>query len=300
MAVLTFPNGQEVKVEFDETAHSYVIAHKLADGGFSDFRPTHGITAPLAVVPKSFLKLWVAKLCVNETIEYLAQHKEVTVNLEQFLQDKQDYDEVTLDENGKKVMTYYRFTKLYPWYKDLKKAPDRAATKGKELGTWLHTSIEEYYKSDRKVLPVITDDVAGMWSSFMEFDKFYQPKHDGLEFLVYSLNFGYSGQGDFRGYMNNKYCIGDWKSTNRSEWNKDGIDVDYFFQLGGLAQAEFERTGKWVDDVFIANFDKKGDEPRVIWASDFGVSPIDCARAYVTCFSAHHTIKDFEYKFLKR
>ncbi len=58
MAILAFPGEREVQVEFDETAHSYVIAHKLADGEFSDFRPTHGITAPLVVVPKLFLKKW--------------------------------------------------------------------------------------------------------------------------------------------------------------------------------------------------------------------------------------------------
>ena len=48
--IITFPNGQEVDVVFDESAHSYHIAHKLADGSFTDYKPTHGIAAPLAVV----------------------------------------------------------------------------------------------------------------------------------------------------------------------------------------------------------------------------------------------------------
>jgi hypothetical protein len=61
--------------------------------------------------------------------------------------------------------------------------------------------------------------------------------------------------------------------------NQDGISVEYFFQLGGLAQAEFERTGEWVDDLFVANFSKEGGEPRVIFASEFGMSP----QAYAGC-----------------
>ena len=100
--------------------------------------------------------------------------------------------------------------------------------------------------------------------------------------------------------MNGKRCIGDWKSTNRSAMNRDGISAEYFLQTGGLAQAEYERTGEWVEDIFIANFDKKGGEPRVVWASDFGVSPQDCARAYLSCFNTYHTLKDWEYKWSRR
>jgi hypothetical protein len=197
-------------------------------------------------------------------------------------------------------MSTYKFKKLYPWYSKAKGNYKEASKDGKELGTWLHSSIENFYNSDRKTIPVITDAVKGMWDSFVMFDNFFKPKPETLEFLVYALMFGYSGQGDFIGHMNGKYCIGDWKSTNRSGANPDGISVEYFFQVGGLAQAEWERTGKWVDDMFIANFDKKGGEPRVIWASDFGASPQDCARAYISCFNNYHTIKTWDYKFGKR
>lgn len=309
MAILSFPGGQKVEVLFDDTAHSYVVAAQLADGQFTDYRPTHGITAPLMMVPKPFLKKWAAKLCTNESLEYIANHPELVEKLPDFLQDLYDYDNKTLNEKGKAKVTYYRLNKNWPWYKELKAAPDRASKIGTELGSWLHESIENYYLSDRKQLPTITQECQGMWGSFMMFDNFFRPQYDpldpateqtGLEFIVYSLLFGYSGQGDFRGMINGKYCIGDWKSTNRSDWNPDGIDIDYFYQVGGLAQAEYERTGKWVDDLFIANFDKKGDEPRVIFASEFGMSPQDAARAYLSCHQNYHTHEAWDYKFKKR
>jgi hypothetical protein len=288
--------------------HSYVIAHKLADGDFTDFRPTHGITAPLVVVPKPFLKPWAAKLGVNAALEYMADHPELVDKLPQFLQDLEDYERKTLNEKGKTKVTYYRLNKLYPWYKMMKAAPTRSSDLGKELGSWLHESIENYFVSNRKVKPIITQECQGMWDSFMMFDEFFEPvlaptaeeRRAQCEFIVYSLMFGYSGQGDFKGYMNGKFCIGDWKSTNRSESNADGTSVEYFFQLGGLAQAEYERTGRWVDDLFISNFDKEGGEPRVTFASEFGMSPQDAARSYISCFNNYHTIEAWDYKFKKR
>jgi hypothetical protein len=300
--ILTFPSGQQVDVVFDDVAHSYAVAHKLSDGNYSDYRPTHGITAPLAVVPKPFLTPWGAKVGVEALLEYIRDNPMSPEYLEEFWTDKTDHDLKTLDINGKKIMTYYKFAKKYPWFSKVKGAYKEKSKEGKELGTWLHSAIETFYKSGRKDLPYIDETTQGMWDSFTMFDNYFKPvaDPDGLEFLVYSLMFGYSGQGDFRGTMNGKWCIGDWKSTNRSDFNADGISTEYFFQLGGLAQAEFERTGKWVDDLFAANFDKLGEDPVVIWASDFGMSPQDCARAYISCFNNYHMIETWDYKFKKR
>lgn len=302
MAEITFPGGQVVDVQFDDIGHTYVVAHKLADGKFTDTRPTHGATTPLEVVPKPFLTPWGSKMGVEAVIEEFYAHPEIVETLPQFYKDKQAMDDNERDEKDKPVMSSYKFKKLYPWFSRSKAAYKEKSKVGKEIGTWLHSSIEEFYRSDRQKLPILTGEAEPIWESFTLFDNFFKPvpDEDGLEFLVYSLQFGYSGQGDFRGRMSGKHCIGDWKSTNRSDSNPDGISVEYFFQVGGLAQAEFERTGKWVDDLFIANFDKKGGEPRVVWASEFGASPQDCARAYLSCFNTHHTIKDWDYKWSKR
>lgn len=300
--ILTFPGGQTVDVQFDDVAHSYVVAHKLADGQFTDFRPTHGITAPLEVVPKPFLTPWGAKMGVEALLEHFRDFPMSPEQIEEFFMDKADLEAENKDQDGKKIMTDYGFRKKYPWFSKVKSAYKEKSAEGKEIGSWIHSAIEQFYKSERKTIPVLTQDSSPIWESFTQFDNYYKPKadQDGLEFLVYSLMFGYSGQGDFRGMMSGKNCIGDWKSTNRSDSNKDGISVEYFFQTGGLAQAEYERTGKWVDDLFIANFDKGGEEPKVIWASEFGASPKDCARAYLSCFNNYHTIKEWDYKFSKR
>lgn len=302
--ILTYPQGQQVDVQFDEKAHTYVVAHKLTDGEFSDYRPTHGITAPLVVVPKAFIKKWVAKEVCRAALEFVASHPDMDAEyFAEMLNDLDLYESKAKDEvTGKTLVTYYRINKKYPFLKWIKAAPDRKATDGKEFGTWLHKAIEQYYKSDRKDMPILTPEVQGMWDSFITFDNYHKPvpDNDGLEFLVYSLLYGYSGQGDYRGYMGGKYCIGDWKSTNRSDFNLEGIDTDYFYQLGGLAQAEFERTGKWPDDVFIANFDKKGEDPIVVWASDFGMSPQAAAKCYISCFNNYHMQEFWNYKFKKR
>lgn len=301
MTKIEFHTGQAVDVVFDEKEHSYHIAHYLADGGLSDYKPTHGITAPLETVPKPYLKQWAAKLAAEATIDELSLLNWDGEDFAQFLADKKamETNERYTDEKGKDkpVMSEYSFKKRYPWFSKAKGAFKTASDGGKEAGTWIHQAIENFYKSDRKDYPTPTVDTEPIWESFTQFDNFFKPQAEELEFLVYSLQFGYSGTGDFKGVMNGKTCIGDWKSTNRNYSNPDGISVEYFYQLGGLAQAEFERTGKWVDDLFIANFDKKGEEPRVKWASEFGMSPADCAKAYISHFNTYHVQKWWEYKY---
>lgn len=302
MSILTFPNGQKVEVEFDEQAHTYVRRFELSGGVWSEFQPTHGITAPLAVVPKEFLKVWAAKESVIATLKRVYDVPKLVDDLEQFFIDLDAKDRGLRTPDNKPVMSDYRFKKAYPWYSGLSMAHKSKAKESTDIGTWLHSAIEHYYKSDRKDLPIITPGVEPVWQSFITFDNFYKPKADadGLEFIVYSMMFGYSGQGDFRGQMSNKTVILDWKTTNRSYNNPDGISVEYFFQVGGLAHAEFERTGVWVDDVGIVNLDKEGGDPRVIMASEFGMSPRDCGRAYISCFNTYHTVQDWDYKYLKK
>lgn len=293
MAQLTFPGGQVVNIEFDDKAHAYTVAKQLADGSFSEPTPTHGITTPLIMVPKPFLQPWAAKEACYATIRHLADNPALNEILGELVED--------LDNEMDKTQRW-AFVKKYPWLSKLKSAYRSKSKVGTDLGSWLHESIEVFYASGRKTLPIITPDCQGMWDCFIEFDNFFKPKpdEDGLEFFVYSLLFGYSGQGDFRGMINGKYCIGDWKTTNRSEWNADGIDIDYFYQLGGLAQAEFERTGKWANDVFIANFDKKGGEPRVIFASEFNMTPQEAAKAYLVQHSGYHMHQHWEHRFKSR
>lgn len=301
--LLTFPNGQVVDVIFDDTAHSYAVRHKLSDGLFSDFRPVNGITAALEVVPKSYLKPWAAKMSTNATLEFLAKNPAIYDTLPQMLQDLEDNkNKVKNPETGKTLITDYRIKKEYPWYSELKNAHKNNSDGSKELGSWLHSAIEQYYKSGRKTLPILTEAVQPMWDGFLLFDNYEKPKgdKDGIEFMVYSLMFGYSGQGDYRGLFRGKNMILDWKTTNRNYSNPDGISTEYFFQVGGLAQAEYERTGKWVDDLGAVNFDKAGGDPRVVLASEFGMAPSDAARAYISCFNNYHMIETWDYKYKKR
>ncbi len=302
MVELTFPGGQIVAIEFDDTQHSYVIAHKLADGTFSDWRPTTGVTTPLDVVPKPFLTPWGAKEGVEATLNLFLNQPGLVDNLPQFFEDLEHYKNKTRSELDKPIMSYYRFNKTYPWFKECKGAYKNKSKEGQEFGTWIHSAIEHFYKSDRKELPILTPEYEPVWESFLEFDNFFKPvpDTDGLEFFVYSLLYGYSGQGDFRGHVNGKYVILDWKSTNRSDSNQDGISTDYFYQLGGLAQAEFERTGKWVDDLGAVNIDKKGEPARVVFASEFGMSPQDAAKAYISHFNTHHVNEFWDYKFKRK
>ena len=155
--IINFPGGQVVDVQFDEVAHSYVIAHKLANGEFSDFRPTHGITAPLEVVPKPFLTPWGAKEGVEVVVREFHDNPQIVEQLSQFYKDKEameNNERYTDPKSGKDkpVMSSYSFKKLYPWFSKAKAAYKEKSKEGKEIGSWLHSAIETFYKSDRKTV----------------------------------------------------------------------------------------------------------------------------------------------------
>lgn len=313
MVELQFPNKQKVRIDFVENkrsnVHSYAKALQFADGTWTDFMPTHGITAPLGMVPMPFLKDWASKLGVYAALEWAYANPDMAGEVLALLDDvAAEKDKSDGTKEGRAQV--YQFRKRYgKWLTPLKSAFKHASDEGKEMGTWLHEAIELYYRSGRTQVPILTPQVTPMWECFLQFDNEHkfeadplgEDGNDGLEFFVYSILYGYSGQGDARGRMHGKRVIGDWKTTNRAEHNHfEGVVIDYFYQLGGLAQAEYERTGEWVDDVFIANFDKKGGEPVVIFASDFGASVQDCARTYVAFCNTYHAHQEWEYRFSKR
>lgn len=316
MQTLEFPGGELVQIDFDHEGHSYQVRQQIFDDQWTNWRPTTGVTTPLSkTVVHEFIKPWVAKEVSIAALCYARDHPNVIDEINDLEADTEAYskgftaEDDVLKPNGKvdikkgsKLMTYYRYNKKYPYLKEIKAAPDLKSTEGKELGTWIHAAIEEFYKSDRKTLPINTAFTQGMWDSFQQFDNYYKPvpDKDGLEFFVYSLRFGYSGQGDFRGSMFNGNGILDWKSTNRSPQNPDGITVEYFYQLGGLAYAEYERTNKWPDFLGAVNLDKNGGEPIVILSTDFNLSVKDAAMAYISHYNTFKVHDFTELKFKRR
>jgi hypothetical protein len=76
MAELTFPVVRLSTSSLTTPTHSYQKRIQLDNGTFSDFRPTHGITAPLITVPKPYLKRWAAKMSVNATLKYFLENPE--------------------------------------------------------------------------------------------------------------------------------------------------------------------------------------------------------------------------------
>lgn len=298
MVEIKYRDGYAVRIEFGEKEHSYNVSHQFEDGTWTGFTPTHGVTTPLTkTVDKPFLAPWIAKMTAQEAVQAMADYDLDAQKAEEFIKDLFDLENETLDARGRKVMTQYRFRGKYPWFTEIKQAYKNASAAGKEAGTWLHKAVEEYHLSGRKTVPTLTPETEGMWNSFIKFDNLHKPKVEESEFIVYSRIYNYSGMGDVKGTMNGKTFIGDYKTTNRSEFSKMGISYDNFYQLGGLAQAEFERTGEWPDDVCIINIDKGGEDPIVVWGSDWGMSPEELARRYIAHLVAYKCQVADEYKF---
>lgn len=293
MTELTYPDGSVFGIDFADVGHAYNVCVKTKDGSWTQPVPTHGVTTPLSkTVDKPFIAPWVAKISVHEVLAWCYNNPSRLAEVPQMFADLERM------EAKDKSMTYYKFTKTYPWLKNLKATYKNSAQEGRDDGDWFHHTVQKFLNDGTN--PTTDPKTALMWKSFIEFYNFYKPKTDSTEFLVYSRTWGYSGAGDWRGEINGKYVILDWKTTNRSDSNKDGISFDNFYQLGGLAQAEYERTGKWVDDVGIVNIDKEGGEAVIIMGSDWGMSPEECAKRYITHLAAYKQQVSDDYKFGKR
>lgn len=299
MKELVFKDGRKVRIEFGEKEHTYNVSHPLMDGTWTSPVPTHGVTTPLSkTVDKPFIAPWVAKLSVHEVLAWCYNNQDKIAEIPKMFEDLELMESKVLGEDGRPLMTYYKFSKQYPWLSKLKSTYRTSSGEGKDAGTWFHGAVEKFLTTGEK--PIVGEDTEGMWKSFIEWYNFNKPVLDEAEFVVYSPTYSYSGMGDFRGTVGGRKVIIDWKTTNRSDANKDGISFDNFYQLGGLAQAEFERTGEWPDDVGIVNVDKNGMEAVTIWGSDWGMTPEECAKRYISHLVAYKQQVNDGYKFDRR
>jgi hypothetical protein len=83
-------------------------------------------------------------------------------------------------------------------------------------------------EEDKKVI----ESVASAFEAFM---KDWKPEITNIEMVLYSKQFNFAGTTDFVARIGGKLVIGDWKTTNTSRYNPDGIYSSYFAQLGPTA-----------------------------------------------------------------
>lgn len=165
------------------------------------------ITACCAMLDKSALKFWAAKVCA----EYADTN----------------WQELSAAPN--------RFDLI-------RNAPWRTADKAADAGNIVHGWIDEFIKTGAvpatELLAASSLTTRRMWASFMRWVDVYQPEFTDAEFTVWSDKFGYAGTMDWSAKIGKWLVLGDTK-TGKGTYPEVGLQVsagafaDYIIEPDG-------------------------------------------------------------------
>lgn len=253
-----------IDIEFKETGHKYLVKRKIGDV-WLEAKPTMGVTTYCGAMAKDFLAPWAAKLAA----EYMAKN--------------------VSGSDASRIDT-------------AKKQFKEAAEAGARAGKLGHAYVEALLKEQKITLPSdpealkVVESVKNAFDAFMED---WKPKTVQIEALLYSKLYDYAGQADFICEIGGKLVVADWKTTNTSTYNPDGIYASYFAQLGAYSLAYEEMTGKEVDELYVVNLPKDGSSYKLKRLEDIGKTKWDAQAYFLMLRQAFEIDKEFNYSLKK-
>jgi hypothetical protein len=113
----------------------------------------------------------------------------------------------------------------------------------------------------------------------------------GVENIIYSRQYQFSGTYDLKVRINDKIYMLDIKTTNRSQFAPLGVYPEYFMQLGGYMLADMEGDSKVkFDDCGVINVGKDG-RVAIATASDLGLTVHECMHSFVYAVTIHNWLE---------
>lgn len=254
-----------VDVEFIEATHKYLVKRKIGDT-WLEAKPTMGVTTYCGALAKDFLAPWAAKLAAEYAIDNAGTASKAVI----------------LDK--------------------AKNQHKEAANAGARAGKIGHAYVEAMLKGNKVKLPTNPDDLKVVESVRNAYDSFmadWKPKTVEIEALLYSKVYDYAGQADYICEIDGKLVVADWKTTNTSTYNPDGIYASYFAQLGAYSLAYEEMTGKEVKELYVVNLPKTGGEYKLKRLEDIGLTKHDAQAYFLTLRQAYELNKTFDWSLKK-
>lgn len=250
-----------VKLEFSENNHRYMVSKKVGEDLWTPPEPVVGTTTVTGVINKPALMLWP----LREAISYLELNKTRTI------------DKKLLDE-------------AYAAHKT-------KSQKGKDAGTVGHALVEALLLGKEYEVPEAQKDEAeSVRSAFTLWREDFAPEPIHTEQKFYSLANNFAGTCDLVAKIGGKLTVGDYKTTNPSYYNPDGIYGENFAQLGAYIIGLEEMLGIKVEEAMIVNLPKNGSEYKVKSLSDLGMGVDDAKSYFLYCLGLYKLNKDFDWK----
>lgn len=199
--------GGKVKVRFYPLSHIYYVDRGDGEG----FKRRTGVTTLIGIKDKSKpLGIWQQQIVADFLLGKLEK--------KQIINEDVVVEAILLAETLK----------------------DEAA----DIGTEIHDWCEKYIRHKLKQkgfeklpeMPKFPEAITGI-NAFFEFEKTHKIKWISTERPVYSLKYDYIGTMDLEAVIDNKYCNGDFKSSN-------GLYNQIRMQTEAYARADEEEFGK--------------------------------------------------------
>lgn len=252
---------EDVELTFIEDTHKYLISFKIGED-WTTPKPTTGVSTYCGALSKDFLAPWAAKLAA----EYVLKQKGA----------------------GTKAMVLG----------EAKKQWRQAADSGARAGKLGHLYVEAKLTGRKVTMPTKDEDLKVVESVARAFEAFmedWQPEIVEAEKVLYSKTHDYAGTCDFVAKIKGKLVIGDWKTTNTSRYNPDGLYATYFAQLGAYSLAYEEMTGEPIKELYAINLPKDGGEYKLRRLEDIGMSKTDAQAYFLALKQAYEINQKFEW-----
>ena len=256
---------ETVKLNFVEGGHRYLVSKLVSKEKdlWTTSTPVTGVTTYLSVISKPALMLWP----LREAIKLLEQSMGAKI------------DKKLLD--------------------DAYKAHKTKADSGKKTGKVGHALVEALLLGKRVIMPKdkeLLKETESVKSAFEAFASDFKPEVLASEQIFYSKEFNFAGTVDLVANINDKLTVIDFKTTNPSFHNSEGIYGEYFAQLGAYIIGIEEMDGVTVEEAMIVNLPKNGENYKVKSLSDLGLAVEDVKSYFLHALGLYELNKTVGWK----
>lgn len=256
--------NKTVKLEFSDSGHKYMVSKLVSKEKNLWTVPSAvvGTTSVTSIINKPFLMLWPMNM----------------------------------------ALTHLKALKTLPTEQDFREAASAHRAKsdaGKKTGKVGHALVEALLLGKKVLMPTDPDllkEAESIKAAFESWVEDFKPDMKYTEQIFYSLVHNYCGTCDLVATIDGKLTVVDYKTTNSSRYNPDGIYAENFAQLGAYIIGLEEMLGIKVDDGMIVNLPKNGEEYKVKSLSDMGKSVEDAKMYFLNALGLYEAHKDFGWK----
>lgn len=248
-----------IKFSFAEKGHKYTIQKKVGES-WTVPEPVVGTTTITGIIHKEGLVPWASKLAAY----FMRDNVKGTTSI------------VALAEEAKGQHQV-------------------ASQRGKDAGTAGHALVEAILKGEKVTVPD-NPQIKSVAIAFNSWMTDFNPKVVGVEVPIYSRLHGFAGKFDLLCEINGKLTVVDFKTSNASYYNPDGIYAENYAQMGAYSIGIEEMEGKEVEEMMIVNLSKEDEKYRLKTLSDLGLTKVDAQLYFLNCLGLYRLHQTFNNK----